>query len=43
MVEAGQRAPEFALSDDRGQRVTLGEFRGRKVVVFFYVRDDTPG
>ncbi len=43
MVEAGERAPEFTLPDDRGQRVTLEGFHGRKVVVFFYVRDDTPG
>jgi len=43
MVEAGQRAPEFALPDDRGQLVTLEGLRGRKVVLWFYVRDDTPG
>lgn len=43
MVDAGQPAPEFAISDDRGHRVTLSGLRGRKVVLFFYVRDDTPG
>lgn len=43
MIEAGHPAPEFSLPDDRGKPVTLRELRGRKVVVFFYVKDDTPG
>jgi len=43
MVEAGHPAPEFSLHDDAGTVVTLSALRGRKVVLFFYVKDDTPG
>jgi peroxiredoxin Q/BCP len=43
MVEAGSTAPDFTLpSDDRGD-VTLSALRGRKVVLYFYPKDDTPG
>ncbi|MBI2201813.1 MAG: redoxin domain-containing protein [Armatimonadetes bacterium] len=43
MVSEGQRAPEFTLPDNRGEKVSLKDFRGKKVVLWFYVRDDTPG
>ena len=43
MVEEGQPAPDFTLPDDRGVPVSLRDFRGRTVVLWFYVRDDTPG
>ncbi len=36
-------APDFALKDQNGKLVRLRDFRGRRVVLFFYVRDDTPG
>lgn len=43
MVEKGDLAPDFTLeSDDRGA-VTLSALRGRKVVLYFYPKDDTPG
>jgi peroxiredoxin Q/BCP len=42
-VEAGQRAPDFALLDDSGNKVRLSSFRGQPVVLYFYPRDDTPG
>ena len=43
MVEPGTTAPDFTLpSDDRGD-VTLSSLRGRKVVLYFYPKDDTPG
>jgi peroxiredoxin Q/BCP len=42
-VEEGQRAPEFTLSDDHGNEVTLAGLRGRPVVLYFYPKDDTPG
>jgi thioredoxin-dependent peroxiredoxin len=43
MVEKGSLAPDFTLeTDDRGP-VTLSELRGRKVVLYFYPKDDTPG
>ena len=42
-IEEGKAAPEFTLEDADGKRVSLGDFRGRYVVVYFYPRDDTPG
>jgi len=43
VVAEGQQAPDFALPDDTGKTVRLSDFRGRRVVLWFYVRDDTPG
>ena len=43
MIEVGQPAPEFNLSDQHGQPVSLSQFRGRPVVLYFYPKDDTPG
>ncbi len=43
MVEAGVPAPDFTLPADDGSSVSLSDFRGRKVVLYFYPRDDTPG
>lgn len=42
-VAEGDRAPDFTLESDEGGSVTLSELRGRKVVVYFYPKDDTPG
>lgn len=39
----GDRAPAFALLDQHGKSVSLGEFRGRRVLLFFYPKADTPG
>jgi peroxiredoxin Q/BCP len=43
MPNVGEMAPDFTLEDDRGQQVTLSKLRGKKVVLFFYPADDTPG
>ena len=43
MVKKGAAAPDFTLVSDTGQQVTLSQFRGRPVVLYFYPRDDTPG
>jgi peroxiredoxin Q/BCP len=43
MVDVGQKAPDFALTNQDGQPVTLSEFRGSPVVLYFYPKDDTPG
>ncbi len=43
MVEIGERAPAFSLSSDSGERVSLQDFAGRKVVLYFYPKDATPG
>ncbi|MDP2479295.1 MAG: thioredoxin-dependent thiol peroxidase [Candidatus Palauibacterales bacterium] len=43
MVREGERAPEFELESDRGDTVRLEDFRGRRVVLYFYPKDDTSG
>ena len=42
-IEEGKKAPEFTLSDQDGKHVTLSEFKGKDVIVYFYPKDDTPG
>ena len=42
MLQVGQPAPDFALSDPSGKLYHLADFRGQKVVVYFYPRDLTP-
>ena len=42
-LQAGAKAPEFTLPDQDGKAVSLSDFAGRQVVVFFYPADDTPG
>jgi peroxiredoxin Q/BCP len=43
MVEEGKPAPDFTLTSDSGEPVTLSDFRGQPVVLYFYPKDDTPG
>ena len=43
MLEIGMNAPEFNLPDKDGNPVSLSDFRGRKVVLYFYPKDNTPG
>ena len=43
MVEEGKPAPDFSLTSDSGEVVSLSQLRGRPVVLYFYPRDDTPG
>ncbi len=42
-LKLGDLAPEFNLLDDKGKHVKLSDYRGRRVVVYFYPKDDTPG
>ena len=42
-ITVGQDAPDFETIDDKGQKVKLSDFRGKKVVLYFYPKDDTPG
>jgi len=42
-LQEGQPAPDFALPDEHGNIVRLGDFAGKRVVVYFYPADDTPG
>lgn len=43
MLETGMKAPEFTLEDKNGNTVSLSDFKGKKVVVYFYPKDNTPG
>ncbi len=43
MLEVGMKAPEFTLPDKDGNMVSLTDFVGKKVVLYFYPRDNTPG
>ena len=43
MLEAGMKAPDFTLQDKDGNTVSLSDFAGKKVVIYFYPRDNTPG
>ena len=43
MIEEGKPAPDFSLPADDGRTLSLKDFRGKKVVLYFYPRDDTPG
>ena len=42
-LEAGEAAPDFALPDQDGRVHRLGDYAGRRLVLYFYPRDDTPG
>lgn len=43
MLEVGTKAPEFSLPDQNGNVHTLEEYRGKKVILYFYPKDNTPG
>lgn len=43
MLEIGMKAPEFTLGDKNGNAVSLSDFKGKKVVLYFYPKDNTPG
>jgi peroxiredoxin Q/BCP len=43
MIETGQPAPDFTLPNQDGEPVTLSDLRGRRVVLYFYPKADTPG
>ena len=43
MLQVGQKAPNFTLQNAKGEAVSLTDFLGQKVVLYFYPRDNTPG
>jgi peroxiredoxin Q/BCP len=43
MLQTGDKAPEFTLTSDDGSEVRLADFRGRRIVLYFYPRAGTPG
>ena len=42
-LKEGNLAPVFTLKDSAGRKISLKDFRGRDVIVYFYPKDDTPG
>jgi peroxiredoxin Q/BCP len=42
-IEEGSPAPDFTLTSDSGEPVTLSSLRGKEVILYFYPKDDTPG
>ena len=43
MLEIGQSAPDFTLPNEKGNTIQLSDYKGKKIVLFFYPKDDTPG
>lgn len=43
MLNIGDKAPEFKLKNQDGEEVTLNKYHGKKVIIYFYPKDDTPG
>lgn len=43
MLETGTKAPDFTLPDKDGRKVSLSDFAGKKVVLYFYFKDNTSG
>ena len=43
MIEAGQKAPSFSLQNQDGETVSLDDYKGQTVVLYFYPKADTPG
>lgn len=42
-LKEGQQAPDFTAKDQHGENISLAQFSGKKVVLYFYPKDDTPG
>ena len=43
MLETGTKAPDFTLPDQNGEMRSLADYKGRKVILYFYPKDNTPG
>jgi peroxiredoxin Q/BCP len=43
MLQEGKKAPAFTLESSEGEKVSLADFKGKTVVLYFYPKDDTPG
>jgi peroxiredoxin Q/BCP len=42
-LQAGDKAPDFSGTNEKGEQVSLGDFKGKKLILFFYPKDNTPG
>ena len=42
-LKEGDQAPDFSIKDESGNLVSLGDFKGKKLIIYFYPKDDTPG
>ncbi|MFR1169749.1 MAG: peroxiredoxin, partial [Coprobacillus cateniformis] len=43
MLEVGIKAPDFTLLNQNGDNISLSDYRGQKVILYFYPKDNTPG
>ena len=43
MLETGTKAPDFTLLNQNGEEISLSQYRGQKVILYFYPKDNTPG
>ena len=43
MLKAGDKAPDFCLKNDQGKEISLSHFHGKRVVLYFYPKANTPG
>jgi peroxiredoxin Q/BCP len=43
MLKVGDKAPEFAVTDDSGARVSLRDYRDKNLILYFYPKANTPG
>ncbi|MCW4042972.1 MAG: redoxin domain-containing protein, partial [Candidatus Bathyarchaeota archaeon] len=43
MIKQGDKAPDFTLGSDDGKKISLSDFRGKNIVLYFYPKDGTPG
>ncbi len=43
MLKAGEKAPDFRLRSDKGDEIALKDFKGKRVILFFFPRANTPG
>ncbi|MCL1938506.1 MAG: thioredoxin-dependent thiol peroxidase [Candidatus Azobacteroides sp.] len=43
MLQAGDKAPDFRGENQKGETISLSDFKGKKVILYFYPKDDTPG
>lgn len=43
MIKVGNKAPKFAILDQEGKTHTLSQYQGKKILLYFYPKDDTPG